>query len=198
MPKKARAASEGRKVATEDYNAVVANATLRNIRLLSSSFEALPEAFKVDGDERANGVGYELLAHRYDRETNRLTGMFGFNASSSSGDQNILTVEGEYLIDYELSAPCDEDAAALFIERLGPFAAYPYFRALVALLTGQAGLVSPPLPILAEAPRPISRAKEVRFSGENATTKGSATKKRKPLPSARPVRTPKRKSSSEE
>lgn len=167
MPKKAKAANPSREVVPDDYNAVVARAKLRGIRLLSSSFEALPEAYKSDGNERGYEVGYELLAQRYDRTKNQLTGMFAFRASSSTGDDKFLSVEGEYLVDYELSAECEDDAAALFIKRLGPFAAYPYFRALVALLTGQAGLVTPPLPILAEAPRPIERAKNLRLPNES-------------------------------
>lgn len=184
MPKKAKAASADESAATENYNALVAKATLRGIRLLTSSFEALPTAYKTNDDsERHYGVAYEMQAHRYDRPTNRLTGIFAFKASGSSEDEDFLTIEGEYLIDYELSAECDDDAASLFIKRLGPFAAYPYFRALAGLLTGQAGLVTPPLPLLAEAPRPIDRAKVLRLPSEVVAAAKPTPRKRLALTS---------------
>lgn len=166
MPKptaKKKSAETPKQVDSDDYNAVVAQASLTGIRLISSSMDARPEAYSAEGAEQHYKVNYELVANHYDMENSRLTGVFRFSASATAGDVNMLSVDGDYLLDYHLSEVCEQEAADLFIERLGPFAAYPYFRALFGLLTGQAGLLTPPLPILAEAPRSVSRAKNLQF-----------------------------------
>jgi hypothetical protein len=152
-----------------DYNDVVARASLKAIRLIGSQLQVRPEAFSGDKSKQTFAIDYGLVAHAYDQDEGHLTGIFRFTCSSKRGRRKVVTLVGEYLLDYEVSARCEESAARHFVERLGPFAAYPYFRALHSLLTGQAGLVSPPLPILAEAPRRIARAKELQMQHESSS-----------------------------
>ena len=44
-----------------------------------------------------------------------------------------------------------------FVNRVGNFAAYPYFRSHFAEITSQAGITIPPLPVMKEGKWPISK-----------------------------------------
>lgn len=165
--KRADAGSQGGEVNPQEYNEVVARATLKAVRLISSQLQVRPQAFGRDKLKQTYEVDYGTLAQAYDEEDGHLTGIFRFTSTSRKGRRKVITLVGEYLLDYHVSGRCEQAAARLFVERLGPFAAYPYFRALHGILTGQAGLVTPPLPILAEAPRRIARAEELRMQHDN-------------------------------
>lgn len=145
------------------YNDVVARAKLQAIRLLSSEFDVQPLAYEPNDQGPEFEIAHNLIAHSYDRERNQLSGLLGFEAQQTRDGNAVLSVAAEYLVDYLLNTECEEDAAELFVERLAPFAAYPYFRSLFSQLTSQAGLLTPPLPILAEAPKTIARAKSVEL-----------------------------------
>lgn len=144
-------------VEPDSYNEVVARAVIAGIKLLDCQFHMKPQAL----DPRLQGKKYSIdvtqLEDHFDSQ-GRLNGVFRFAAICRSGRTTILKVVGEYLTSYRVSGECDEAAAKLFVERIGPFAAYPYFRALHGVLTSQAGINEPTLPILAEAPRRIARA----------------------------------------
>lgn len=155
------------KINADAYNEVVARAVLAGIRCIKSSFEAKPDAYASASANRKYLVDYGLTHVRYDAEKNTLRGVLCFSAVWKSGRAREMVLNAEFLVDYDVKGRCSEDAAELFVQRLGPFAAYPYFRALHAMLLDQAGLRSPPLPILAEAPRRIGRAEEVVMASGN-------------------------------
>jgi hypothetical protein len=149
-----------------DYNQVVAQARLIAVRLISSKLQVNPTAFADEGAKTKYLIDYILIDKNYDPVAGRLVGIFNFKYYIKHGRSKSVEVVADYVIDYGVSAPCDEEAAILFVRRLGPFAAYPYFRALHAMLMGQAGLVAPPLPVLAEAPRSIDRAAKLQMQHE--------------------------------
>lgn len=146
----------------EAYNAIVARAVVRGIRMIKSDFNMKPDALGTD-KERRYSVDVEQTAHDWDEAQGRLAGVFRFTATCHAGRTRVLKVQGDYIVSYRVEGTCAADAAELFVQRLGPFAAYPYFRALFGILCSHAGLMAPPLPILAEAPRRIARAAKLEM-----------------------------------
>ena len=158
----AKATDRTSTVVPDDYNDVVARAVVSGIKLIKSSFDMRPEALDSKKPDRSYAVEVDHVAETYDLDSGRLFGVFRFTATCKVKRTKVLKVQADYLVSYKVSHPCEEVAALLFVERLGPFAAYPYFRALFGILTSHAGLVAPALPILAEAPRRIGRAETLR------------------------------------
>lgn len=146
----------------EDYNSIVARAVVRGIRMIKSGFDMKPDALGAE-KERRYAVDVEQVAHDWDETQGRLAGVFRFTATCHTGRTRVLKVQADYIVSYRVEGACEADAAELFVARLGPFAAYPYFRALFGILSSHAGLMAPPLPILAEAPRRIARAEKLEM-----------------------------------
>ena len=139
------------------FNQVAAHARIAGIRLMSSRFDMKPEA--LDGYDEAWKLRqkHELVDWLCDNDENVLRGSFDFEASSLRDRKKLISLKGRYLCTYRLSDICDADAGMHFLERVGRFAAYPYFRSLFATVTQQAGLMIPPLPVIQEQPRWVQR-----------------------------------------
>jgi hypothetical protein len=60
-----------------------------------------------------------------------------------------LSCSADYGVFYETPDGTTTAGAVGFCRNVGTFAAYPYFRALFAQLSGEAGLSLPPLPAIA-------------------------------------------------
>jgi len=142
----------------EVYAQAVDSAHMRNIRLLKSDFLIEPES--ISGDRKAwkNGVGCRMSSSSYNQERKVLTALITANAYSKVGRKKIVSLKCEYAVAYDIQGAPDEAAVHRFAERVGTFAAYPYFRAHFATITAQAGISMPPLPVLKEGPRVIPRA----------------------------------------
>ena len=159
------------------YNSLVARAHLRSIRMTTSEFDMKPEALDLDPDAWRNNVVAGVLDSFLEHENGSLYGVFSFKVVCRYGRKRVLSIGATYLASYRIQGACDEGACELFIERVGKVATYPYFRSLVAMLTGQAGLMMQPLPVLSFAPRSIDSA-AVLEQGSQAV----GTPKRQRLP----------------
>lgn len=146
----------------EQYNRLVAHATLRDIRLIGSKFDVQPDAIETIQQKWRFRVSHELDDWSCDNDRGALSGSYVYTASCVLGRRKLLTVVGRYLSTYRLSDVCDEEAGRQFLERIGRFSAYPYFRSMFATLTQQSGIMLPPLPIISDQPRwvtpPVSSA----------------------------------------
>jgi len=136
-----------------EYNRLVAHARIQTIRLINARYDIKPIALSASREDWIYNVSYRLLDWHCDCDTLILTGTWEYIATCVEGRRKLLTVVAKYLVTYRLSAVCDADAGRQFLERVGRFAAYPYFRSTFAMLTQQSGIVLHPLPIISEQPR---------------------------------------------
>lgn len=143
------------------YNNLVSRAVLRSIRLTDSRFELKPEALEVDSDQWRKDINAEVREIVSSADAELLAGSFAFDVVCRHRRKKVVAVQAVYLVSFRLQGEYDQDAAVLFLERVGRVAAYPYFRSLVADLASQAGVSMPPLPIISLAPRTVSSAKDM-------------------------------------
>lgn len=140
------------------YNDLVSRAHLRSIRLTGTKFDLKPEGLGLDPDAWRNNISAGLTEFFLEPESGSLYGVFAFEAVCRQGRKRVLTLGATYLTNYRVEGACAPEACALFLERVGKIATYPYFRTLAATLTSQAGLLMRPLPIMGVAPRSIEGA----------------------------------------
>lgn len=143
------------------YNDLVARAVLKSIRLTESNFDLKDEALEVHPDQWRKDISTEVSQIVTDEEQQLIAGFFSYEIVCRHRRKKVVSAQGVYRVTFRLQGTYDTDAAALFLERVGPVAAYPYFRSLVANLTSQAGIQFPPLPIISLAPRTIASAKDL-------------------------------------
>lgn len=136
-----------------EYNRLVAHAKVQAIRLVNSRYDIKPAALSGSREDWVYNVSNRLLDWHCDDDALILSGTWEYTATCVDGRRKLLTVTAKYLVTYRLSAECDADAGRQFLERVGRFAAYPYFRSTFAILTQQSGIVLHPLPIISEQPR---------------------------------------------
>lgn len=144
---------DGAKLDPAEYNRLVAHAKVQAIRLISARYDMKPKALAGSRDDWVYNVSNRLLDWHCDAQVLVLTGTWEYTATCTEGRGKVLTVTAKYSVTYRLSAECDADAGRQFLERVGRFAAYPYFRSTFAVLTQQSGIVLHPLPIISEQPR---------------------------------------------
>ena len=132
------------------------SAELLDIRLLSSSF-VVEEAFFEDKEGEAEAdrqfacaYGCELPHMSYESEEGGLLGQFEWKANVTRDDTEVLTISGTYLIAYQCDQGLDEQATTRFVDRVGRFATFPYFRALVGFYSTASSIDIPILPVLKE------------------------------------------------
>lgn len=158
-------ARDPHKVDAAAYNSVVGRTVLRSIRLTDIKFDMKPDALSVDQANWRNSIREEAIEAFLDPENGRLYGIFVFEFVARYRRKRLLSATAHYLVSYRVEGPCDPEVGALFAERVGRVAAYPYFRALVSSLVSQAGLQMPPLPIISAAPRNVNSAKDLEKLG---------------------------------
>lgn len=146
------------------FNSVTGRTVLRGIRLTDTRFDMKPDALVTDGVWQ-NAMRGESIETFSEPDTGRLYGIFLFEVVCRQRRKRVLSVTAHYVVSYQVAGPFDEEIGALFVERVGRVAAYPYFRALVANLVSQAGMQMPPLPIISAAPRNVTSAKDLEEFG---------------------------------
>lgn len=151
-PKKSRRAPVA-KVDPKAYNELVAHARLQGLRLTGTKFDLRPHALVDDRDRWAYRITDALRDWHLDQEELLLRGQYAYTAECVEGRRKPVALSATYLVTYSLSAACEDDAAQAFLQRVGRFSCYPYFRALFGILTEQSGLQLPPLPVISEQPR---------------------------------------------
>jgi hypothetical protein len=145
-------------VDADAYNSVVGRTELRGIRLTESRFELKPDALQIDPSSWRYAMSNAIVEAFVDEENGALHGFLQYEAIVRHRRKRILFASARYMVSYEVDGECPPELGALFIERVGRIAAYPYFRGLVASLVAQAGIVMPPLPVISFAPRSLASA----------------------------------------
>ena len=142
------------------YNALTGRATLRGIWMTESRFDMSPQALDPDDGP----LNHTLRPHDVEvtvEEGGVIKGFVRFEAISRRRRKRVVHVGARYFVSYHVEGECDQHMAELFMDRVGKLAAYPYFRALVASLVGQAGAQVPTLPIMSFLPRNIRYASDM-------------------------------------
>lgn len=136
----------------EVYANVSRAAKLHEVQLCSSQFSAKLDLFQ-------DVETLSQMSHRYlgkceelslDDEGDAVAGRFSWLAEIKSGRKVGLKLSAEYFILYSGFEGLDTEHACFFVQRLGRFVSYPYFRTLFAHHASDAGLLLPPLPVLKE------------------------------------------------
>lgn len=127
-----------------DYNKVATNAELGDVRLLRLRADVPPSA-----EALTLTYGRDLLSCDHDAESRAAAAIFRFHVKGKAGRKKSLSIEADYAVIYEVGADAHPNAARAFVTNIGLFAAYPYFRGLVAQVVWNAGVDLPPLPTIA-------------------------------------------------
>lgn len=131
-----------------EYNGVAMAAQLHEIRLLKSAFVVEPEFYSVQDDTNLS-FGRDVISCSFEPEEGIVAAIFKYHVYAKHGRSKLLKCEAEYVVIYSVPNSSPEEAARGFCRNVGVFAAYPYFRTLVAQLTWGAGITLPPLPAIA-------------------------------------------------
>nr|WP_314121364.1 hypothetical protein [uncultured Brevundimonas sp.] len=135
-------------IAPEKYNQVVDNATLVTIQLRKHDFDVKAEFYDPTLPKKL-GFDRECVGAIYDAESRVVAATYQFVISAKAARRVVLKSVAEYLVMYEFEAEVDQQAAEAFCKRIGLYAAYPYYRALVSQLSAAANLNLPTLPMIA-------------------------------------------------
>lgn len=140
----------------EKYDAVVANAELANIMLVASKFDIQPGYFQFrdlpDNDSRKAQFTFDWKIHDvgFYPDTGLLGANFDWIVIIKQGKKHLFKLSCSYLCFYTGLEGHDKKAAKAFIERVGLFAAYPYFRNHVSHISWAANARLPLMPMLRE------------------------------------------------
>jgi hypothetical protein len=149
MNQKVEPKAENPPIAPAVYNAFVATAQLREIRLIKSEFTLRP-----GGLEEQESWRYihscEINASDFDAESGLLMAFVSAEAYCLEKRKRVVSTKCRYLIIYTVDGEPEQAVVDAFSRRVARFAAYPYFRAHFAELMSQAGVAAPPLPIIKE------------------------------------------------
>lgn len=136
------------------YNSVVADAELRDITLIFTTFVIKPDYYKLalEDEDTASKVKRELdsnfSAFTYDAERRLLGGQFDWSVEATFGRRKLLNARASFIVSYENVPDVDGVHMEAFIKRVGRFATYPYFRSLVSQFSWESKAELPPLPVL--------------------------------------------------
>jgi hypothetical protein len=145
---------EGSGLDKRAYNRVVHKAELLTIQLTTSKFDIHADFYAPDTSTKLAFNKSEPIVE-FLGEQHVVLGRFGFDCVAKRGKRYILRASAEYLVAYKVPEGSDKRAAELFCEKVGIYAAYPYFRALVAHLAWAANAKLPPMPLIATRGSPI-------------------------------------------
>lgn len=132
----------------DEYNKIVGSADLQTVQALKVSLDVDPE-FYDESAERKFGIERDIVGVAVKPEGDAVAGTFRFAVTVKHGRKRVLKATAEYLVLYGLNEGADHDAAMEFCQRVGIFAAYPYFRALMAQLSWEANAQLPIMPVIA-------------------------------------------------
>lgn len=138
--------------ARDAYNSVVREADLQAVQLLNLSFNVDP-AFFGDRSKRKFDLNIEHGTNEFDAAKGSAFAFVNLVVSVKRARKNTLMCKAEYVVVYENLKGCESDAVKQFLDRVAPFACYPYFRSVFATLDWAAGTMLPPLPIHKEKSR---------------------------------------------
>lgn len=141
------------------YNEVVEKAELTAIQLLSLSFDSdLTYAWDYAPKSKLtyNVVSEETL---FDSEVGKAAIFVLCDVKSKVGRKNALSCKAKFAVAYSGLSGCEEAAVVAFLQRVGRFSCYPYFRSVFATLDWNAQTRMPPLPVLKEPRQKSTKSK---------------------------------------
>lgn len=142
------------------YNLVATRSELEGVVLLNSQFvlnmEHLPKR-----DEWKLSYGRKMKSCHFSAEQSSAAAVFEFHMTAKVGRAIALRCVAHYAVFYETPEGATEEAARGFCRNVGVFAAYPYYRGLVARLVTEAGVNLPPLPAIASTAHIPPKKQEV-------------------------------------
>ena len=153
------------------YNRLVAHARIQAIRLIHNRYDMKPAALRGDRQDWSYNVSNKLLDWHCNNNELLLSGTWEYTASCYDKRRQMLKLVAKFLVTYRLSDVCDPNAAQAFFERVGKFAAYPYFRATFAAITQQSGITLHPLPIISDQPRWVTPPADLGGSKQGSKKK---------------------------
>lgn len=131
-----------------EYNAVAMGANLEAINLLANRFEVNSECL-AENSKWALSYGRKVLSCTFDKEGAYVAAILRYEVIAKLGRKRAMVCSADYGIYYSTPTDSTPEAALGFCRNVGTFAAYPYFRSLVAQLAWNAGIALPPLPAIA-------------------------------------------------
>lgn len=142
---------DGKPFKPEDYHAVTREAQLSTINLLDCRFRVKPELFNErEGEDsrRKFFFGGHLENQHYDAERGLASGQFTWKVEVKVSRKKAVSLVAIFIIVYENLEGMNANAVEAFVNRVGRFATYPYFRALASQLSWEAGVELPIMPVI--------------------------------------------------
>lgn len=138
-----------------EYNALVRECELSDIRLVNLKFDTKPAYFSaIRAETEGNGQLVRAFDGQmsdifYDEETQTLGGQFDWSTEVRSGKKKLLKVEARYLVVYgNVPDVAAAETRERYIQRVGKFATYPYYRSLVSQISWGSKTDLPIMPVL--------------------------------------------------
>jgi hypothetical protein len=131
---------------SEAYNKVARSAKLIVVALVNSKFSVDP-GFQVE----KLSFGFDGSAHSpfYNSEDGTAGCRWQWCVHARKGRKKVLSLEATYVLLYDEIVECEEVAVFRYLERVGRFATYPYFRAHVSQVSWESSTNLPLLPTIA-------------------------------------------------
>lgn len=148
-PRRALASEQKRRI--ENYSQVVDKAELNAVRLINSEFSVSPVYFDTD-QQTDSEFFYDVTTESrvFDSEAGIGFVFLFCEAGARREDESLVSCVAKYIVSYNGLEGCDDEAAGVFLSKVGRFTCYPYFRTLFATLNASAGTDLPSLPVLKE------------------------------------------------
>lgn len=143
-----------------EYNAVATQAELEAINLLDSRFEVNAECLN-ESENWTLSYGRKVISCTVDSDDGYVAAILRYEVTAKLGRKRAMLCRADYGIYYSIPKESKQEAAVGFCRNVGSYAAYPYFRALVAQLTWNAGINLPPLPAISSTAHIPKKAPKV-------------------------------------
>ncbi|MBM6397883.1 hypothetical protein JQC79_19205 [Ochrobactrum anthropi] len=138
--------------AVKSYNAIVKEAELIDIRLVGFNFKMQPQYYEyTDGGKKGKSkksFGVEISPVNYDPDTTSLGSEFEWRLEVTGGKRKLLTITANYFVVYGNVPAVGAEHHKTFMQRVGRFATFPYFRSLVSQMSWESKAELPILPVL--------------------------------------------------
>jgi len=134
----------------DSYNKIANSAQLRDIKLVSASFDILPSFFTSYDDVNLH-LDSSVESVQFSAEGSFVVGAFVYDVRAVLKRKRVLRCKGHFIVVYDVPEDATEEAATAFCNRVGFFAAYPYFRALFSTVTRFGGAELPLLPVVSSS-----------------------------------------------
>lgn len=133
------------------YNKVARNAQLRGIVLFESNFFMLPQyAIEVAKEDTKQELSFDSKYRELDVdiEGGGATCEWTWHVAAVLKRKKNLFIQAKYVLFYDGISECDKESISMFMRKVGKFASYPYFRAHVHHVSGEANASLPILPTI--------------------------------------------------